>query len=150
MRRLRRVSIDWFGLQRAFERFDPSWEREPLPYLNVRTGQVAYFGAEEGMDVADTLDFERHVALSVSQQSLSERHARMRAFAAAIAEPDLSARLREVLSGEGCVNGFYRVLEGHPPLLSRWRRVEAPRVRELITDWLRSEALQPENAPPWE
>ena len=149
MKSPRPVEIDWIALQRAFERFDPTWEDEPLPYLNLRTGKISYFGEEEGVDFAETLDFDQHIALTLSPQDLTERHARMRAFAAAVPEADLSARLRRALSEEGGVGRFYEILSEHPTLCARWERVEGPRVRELLVKWLESELLAVKNDPPW-
>jgi hypothetical protein len=149
MKTPRQVTLDWLGLQRAFERFDPSWDGEPLPYLNIRTGQISYFGAEEGVDLADTLDFDRHVAVTLPEPCLADRHARMRAFAAA-AEADLCARLRHALAQHRPVARFYEVLEAHPAAYARWQRGELPRVRDLIREWLRAEALQVRDEPPWD
>lgn len=148
--RLMDVEIDWLALQRAFERFDPSWDGEPLPYLNLRTGKVAYFGAEEGVDIADTLDFERHLALTLPDEAIEERRARMRAFVATVPDLSLSQRLREALQSPGGVTTFYEILIDHPAHLARWERVEAPRVRDVINGWVLSEQLQARNAPPWQ
>ncbi len=100
-------------------------------------------------ELADTLDFDRHVALHVTPQMMSERHARMRAFVATVAEPELSERLREALSQQGGVQGFYAILTEHPQVGTRWQRVESPRVQELIEEWLRSEQLIVSNRSPW-
>ena len=75
MKRPRRVDIDWPDLMRAFERFDPTWEDAPLPYLNLRTGRVSYFGLNQDVDYLDTLDFDRYVALSLPSEFPPERRA---------------------------------------------------------------------------
>ncbi len=149
MKRPRQVEVDWLGLKRAFERFDPTWDGGPLPYLNLRTGLLCYFGEVEGVDLADTLDFDRHVAVWLSAQVGVERHARMRAFVATVGEADLSERLRLVLAQEDGVGGFYRILAENPTVAQRWQRVESPRVQEQIDEWLEAEQLQPSNLPPW-
>lgn len=149
MRRPQQVEIDWLELKRAFERLDPSWEAGPLPYLNLRTGKITYFGEAEGLDLADTLDFDLHAAVVVPTQVLSDRQARMRAFAATVAEPELSARLRDATLQEGGVAMFYDILSQYPAISTRWRRSEDPRIHELINDWLRFEQLTIRNPPPW-
>jgi hypothetical protein len=148
--RLVEIEIDWLALQRAFERFDPTWDGEPLPYLNLRTGKVAYFGADEGLDIADTLDFERHIALTLPDQVLTERHARMRAFLATLPDVDLSGTLRRALDEKGGVTTFYEILIDHQKHYERWQSIEAPRVRDVIDRWVQAEQLQPRNVPPWQ
>lgn len=149
MRRPQKVEVDWLDLLRAFERLDPSWDSGPLPYLNLRTGKVTYFGESVGVDLADTLDFDRHAAIVLSYQALSDRQARMRAFAATVAEPELSARLRDALQRPGGVALFHDLLSQNPSISARWRRSEDPRLHELIAEWLRFEQLTTHNLPPW-
>lgn len=149
MRNPRVVAIDWVALQRAFERLDATCEGEPHPYLNLRTGKVAYFGANECTNLSDTLDLDRHVALTLSDQALRDRHARLRAFIATVPEPELSLRLREALSQQGGIGTFYDILLEHPHHHARWQRAEAPRLYALIEEWLRSEGLEGLTAPPW-
>lgn len=147
MKKPRSVRIDWESLRRAFERYDP--DGIPLPYLNLRTGRVTFFGEGQDLDLADTLDFDRHVAVHLPPHTVSERHARMRAFAATVAEPALSERLREALSREGGIGTFYDILREHPSAADRWRRQETPRIHEAISEWIRAEQLIPDTHPPW-
>lgn len=148
MRRPRRVDIDWQDLRRAFERFDPTWEHEPLPYLNLRTGRVSYFGLNQDMDFLDTLDYDQYIALSVPPEYLSERRARMRAFAAAVADQDLSERLRQALTGDRGVARFYELLDQHQAQLARWLQAEAQRTQTVIDLWLQAERLVCPPGPP--
>lgn len=149
MRRSRRVDIDWPELQRAFERFDPTWEDAPLPYLNLRTGRVSYFGLNQDVDFLDTLDYDQYIALSVPVDYTGERRARMRAFAAAVAEHDLSERLRQALTAARAVAGFYELLDQHPGELARWLRAESQRTQAIIDQWVQSERLICVTRAPW-
>lgn len=149
MRRPRRVDIDWQDLRRAFERFDPTWDEEPLPYLNLRTGRVSYFGLNQDVDFLDTLDYDQSIALSVPPEFLTERRARMRAFAAAVSEADLSERLRLALTNDRGVAHFYSLLDQHPAELSRWLRVESARTQAIIDLWVQTERLLCDKPAPW-
>lgn len=149
MSRPRHVDIDWPALVRAFERFDPEAGGAGEPYLNVRTGKVAYFGASY-MDVhqGETLNTDLHIALSLPSSYLEGRRARMRAFAATVAEPELSRRLREVLTSSDAIQGFYELLGEHQSTLSRWQRAEWPRIKEVIDVWVAQENLTHDRSLP--
>ena len=149
MKRPRRVDIDWPDLMRAFERFDPTYEDEPLPYLNLRSGKVSYFGLNQDVDYLDTLDFDRYVALSLPSEFPPERRARMRAFAATVAQQSLSELLREALAASRGVLRFYETLEGHPSELARWRRAEGPRTQDILDAWVLAENLIVQRPAPW-
>lgn len=159
---MRKLEIDWMGLEAAFQTGMDMMMRN---FLDLETGKVisiteevnSYLEDEEiDESLPDWMQEEVQKAqqveegyskryISIPERDNHEEYRDMERFIATVRDARLRDQLWRAISGRGAFRYFRDVLAQHPAERERWFAFSDRCLRERMLEWLESEGIEPTN-----
>lgn len=113
------------------------------PYFHQRTGDVAIYFEDTGIDPDPVVDPDDPDWIPVPRVQSHDAFRVMEHFVDTLDEPDVQQQLRRALQGKGAFRRFRDTLHGFPDLLGRWNQFQRDDLLQRALQFLAELDIEP-------